>query len=37
MGKGETGGASDIVKAKSTGEDPRATGGLNKATQQDTQ
>jgi len=28
MGKGETGGASDIVKAESTGEDPRATGGI---------
>ena len=28
MGEGWTGGASDIVKAKSSGEDPRATGGL---------
>ena len=28
MGEGETEGDSDIVKAKSTGEDPRATGGL---------
>ena len=25
---GTTGGASDIVKAESSGEDPRATGGL---------
>jgi len=24
----DTGGASDMVKAKSSGEDPRATGGL---------
>jgi len=28
MGEGRTGGASEIVKAKSSGEDPRATGGL---------
>jgi len=28
MGEGFTGGASDIVKAKSSGEDPRATRGL---------
>jgi len=28
MGEGQTGGASDIVKAESSGEDPRATGGL---------
>ena len=28
MGEGWTGGASDIVKAKSSGEDPRATGDL---------
>ena len=28
MGEGWTGGASDIVKEKSSGEDPRATGGL---------
>jgi len=28
MGEGWTGGASDIVKAKSSGKDPRATGGL---------
>jgi len=28
MGEGWTGGASGIVKAKSSGEDPRATGGL---------
>ena len=28
MGEGWTGGASDIVKVKSSGEDPRATGGL---------
>jgi len=28
MGEGWTGGASDIVKAMSSGEDPRATGGL---------
>jgi len=28
MGEGWTGGASDIVKAKGSGEDPRATGGL---------
>jgi len=28
MGEGRTGGASDIIKAKSSGEDPRATGGL---------
>jgi len=28
MGEGWTEGASDIVKAKSSGEDPRATGGL---------
>jgi len=28
MGEGWTGGASDIVQAKSSGEDPRATGGL---------
>ena len=27
-GRVEPGGASDIVKAKSSGEDPRATGGL---------
>ena len=27
-GEGWTGGASDIVKAESSGEDPRATGGL---------
>ena len=26
--KSPTGGASDIAKAKSSGEDPRATGGL---------
>jgi len=28
MGEEGTGGTSDIVKAESTGEDPRATGGL---------
>jgi len=28
MGGGQTVGASDIVKAESSGEDPRATGGL---------
>jgi len=28
MGEGLTGRASDIVKAESSGEDPRATGGL---------
>jgi hypothetical protein len=28
MGEESTGGASDIVKAKSFGEDPRATAGL---------
>jgi len=28
MGEGSTGGASDIVQAESSGEDPRATGGL---------
>jgi len=28
IGEGWTGGASDIVKAESSGEDPRATGGL---------
>ena len=28
MGEGETGVASDIVKSESSGEDPRATGGL---------
>ena len=28
MGEEGTGGASDIVKAESTGEDPKATGGL---------
>jgi len=28
MGEGKTGGASDKMKAKSSGEDPRATGGL---------
>ena len=28
MGQGRTGGASNIVKAKSTGEDPKATRGL---------
>jgi hypothetical protein len=28
MGEGWTGGASDIVKAESSGEDPRATGAL---------
>jgi len=28
MGGGRTRGASDIVKVKSSGEDPRATGGL---------
>ena len=29
MGEGWNGGASDIVKAQSSGEDPRATGGLD--------
>jgi len=28
MGEGRTGGASDIAKAESSGEDPRATGDL---------
>jgi len=28
MGEGGSGGASDIVKVESSGEDPRATGGL---------
>jgi len=28
MGEGRTGGTSDIVKVRSSGEDPRATGGL---------
>jgi len=28
MREGGTGGTSDIAKAESTGEDPRATGGL---------
>jgi len=28
MGEGRKGGVSDIVKAESSGEDPRVTGGL---------